>query len=293
MKEHMKEFKYFEDDKAKYLETVKKQSVDLFLYYCGIEKCTPSYSFGPAVRPHYLVHYVLEGEGSYEVNGKTYHLKKNQGFLIPPDTITYYKADKDNPWTYIWIGFNGVKAETYLAYANLNLDNPIFEYNEDDSLKEYVTRMLELNSLCYANELELEGLLYLFMSKLARCSKNVSSNDNLKMAELYIEKSVEFIENNYSNPIKINDIANYIGLNRSYLTHIFKKNLNVSPQEFLLNFRIEKACDLLKKSTLSIGDISRSVGYNDPLTFSKIFKKVKGTSPKNYRDQLSSALTIY
>lgn len=293
MKEHMKEFKYFEDDKAKYLETVKKQSVDLFLYYCGIEKCTPSYSFGPAVRPHYLVHYVLEGEGSYEVNGKTYHLKKNQGFLIPPDTITYYEADKDNPWTYIWIGFNGVKAETYLAYANLNLDNPIFEYNEDDSLKEYVTRMLELNSLCYANELELEGLLYLFMSKLARCSKNVSSNDNLKMAELYIEKSVEFIENNYSNPIKINDIANYIGLNRSYLTHIFKKNLNVSPQEFLLNFRIEKACDLLKKSTLSIGDISRSVGYNDPLTFSKIFKKVKGTSPKNYRDQLSSALTIY
>lgn len=289
----MKEFKYFEDDKAKYLETVKKQSVDLFLYYCGIEKCTPSYSFGPAVRPHYLVHYVLEGEGSYEVNGKTYHLKKNQGFLIPPDTITYYEADKDNPWTYIWIGFNGVKAETYLAYANLNLDNPIFEYNEDDSLKEYVTRMLELNSLCYANELELEGLLYLFMSKLARCSKNVSSNDNLKMAELYIEKSVEFIENNYSNPIKINDIANYIGLNRSYLTHIFKKNLNVSPQEFLLNFRIEKACDLLKKSTLSIGDISRSVGYNDPLTFSKIFKKVKGTSPKNYRDQLSSALTIY
>lgn len=289
----MKEFKYFEDEKAKYLETVKKQSVDLFLYYCGTEKCTPSYSFGPAVRSHYLIHYILDGQGKLEVNGKTYYLKKNQGFLIPPDTVTYYEADKDNPWTYIWIGFNGVKADTYLAYANLDIDNPIFEYGEDNSLKEYVTQMLNLNTLSYANELELEGLLYLFMSKLARCSHKSKSNENLKMAELYIEKSVEFIENNYSNPIKINDIANYIGLNRSYLTHIFKKNLNVSPQEFLLNFRIDKACDLLKRSSLSVGDISRSVGYSDPLTFSKIFKKVKDVSPKKYRDTLGWADSTY
>ncbi|OOM73592.1 arabinose operon regulatory protein [Clostridium puniceum] len=279
------EIKYFEDSKCKYLEPQKKQSVDLFLCYCGTENCAPSYSFGPAVRPQYLIHYIIDGEGSYTVNNTTYRLKKNQGFLIYPNILTYYEADKDNPWSYMWIGFNGVKAETYLNYANLNEENLIFEYSKDDTLKEYISEMLKLKEMDYSNELKLEGLLYFFMSKLVESRKNVSNQKAYKSAELYLEKSIEFIENNYSNNIKINDIANYIGINRSYLTHIFKKNLNISPQDFLVNYKIDKSCSLLQNTDLSIKVIAKSIGYSDPLTFSKIFKKIKTLSPKNYREK--------
>lgn len=276
--------KYVEDYKVKYLEPEKNQSLDLFLCYCGLEKCTPSYSYGPAVRPQYLIHYIIDGEGFYTVNGTTYKLKKNQGFLIWPNIVTYYEADKDNPWTYMWVGFNGVKAQAYLNYANINSNNPIFEYSKDDSLKDYISEMLKLKEMNYANELKLEGLLYFFMSALAESRKEVFTENIYKITELYLEKSIEFIENNYLNNIKINNIADYIGINRSYLTNIFKKHINMSPQEFLINYRIDKACTLLKTTDLSIKTVARSIGYADPLAFSKAFKKVTGMSPKNYKE---------
>lgn len=282
------DIKYIEDSKIKYLEPQKKQSVDLFLCYCGIESCAPSYSYGPAVRPQYLIHYIVDGEGSYTVNNKTYKLKKNQGFLIWPSVLTYYEADKDNPWTYMWVGFNGVKAQTYLSYANLNEDNLIFEYSKDDSLKNHISEMLKLKERDHSSELKLEGLLYFFMSALAETQKDTNNQKTYKSTELYLEKSIEFIDNNYSNNIKINDIASYIGINRSYLTNIFKKNINMSPQEFLVNYKIDKACELLNSTDLSIKAIAASVGYSDPLTFSKIFKKVTGDNPKGYREKIFS-----
>ena len=288
----MIEVKYFEDAKCKYLEPIKKQSVDLFLCFCGKESCSPGYSYGPAVRSQYVLHYIVSGKGSYTINNKTYTLHENQGFLIPPDTVTYYEADKEDPWSYMWIGFNGVKAETYLNYANLNEDNVTFEYSKDDTLKNYINEMLQLKELNFSNELKLEGILYLFMSALVQCRKDDGNAKAFRSTEIYLEKSIEYIEKNYANNIKINDIANYIGINRSYLTHIFKKNINISPQEFLLNYKIDKACTLLKSSELSIKAESKSIGYSDPLTFSKIFKKVKGESPKNYREKFSSAIFI-
>ena len=100
----------------------------------------------------------------------------------------------------------------------------------------------------------------------------------------YINKAIEFIQNNYHNPIKVTDIADYICLNRSYLTSIFQSNLNMSPQKFLMKFRITKAAELLYNTDLPISNIAYSCGYSDPLAFSKTFKKIKGVSPKEYRN---------
>ncbi len=270
----LKTLEYNESYKHKYLEIKEKNSLDLYLGYCGMEKCLPSHSYGPAVRNNYLIHYIIDGEGTYYVNGQSYRLRKNQGFLICPNTLTYYKASKDNPWTYMWISFNGIKAKKYLHYSNLNENNLIFEYTEDDSLEVYINRMLELNKMSYSNELEIQGLLYLFLSKLAITKDKRSLKKNNNMSDFYVEKAVEFIQHNYLNPsLKVTDVANFIGLNRSYLTHIFKKSLELSPKEFLLNYRINEASSLLKNTNLSIGTISKSVGYTDQLAFSRYLKK--------------------
>ena len=106
------------------------------------------------------------------------------------------------------------------------------------------------------------------------------------MSDFYIQEALEFIDHNFQNYISVEDIADVCGLNRSYLSSLFKKSLNVSPQEFLLSVRMNKAYELLKKLELSIGDVSRSVGYIDPLTFSKTFKRYSGYSPKQYRENL-------
>ena len=71
----------------------------------GYESCSPSHSFGPAVRTHWLLHYVVSGFGKFEYNNYVYQVKPGEIFVIPPYEKTYYEADHDKPWKYIWIGF--------------------------------------------------------------------------------------------------------------------------------------------------------------------------------------------
>lgn len=256
----------------------------MYLCYCGLEKCTPLHSFGPAIRPNYLLHYVLDGKGYYYVNDHKYTVTKNQGFLICPNVVTFYQADKDNPWTYLWLGIDGDKVTTYLQAIGLNENNLIFDSEYASELKDYTLDMLKHHTTSASDSFKIEGLLYLFFSKLSKSCKAINSTTEDESSNIYINKAIEFIQNNYHNQIKVTDIADYICLNRSYLTSIFQKNLKMSPQKFLMEFRITKAAELLYNTDLSIGNIAYSCGYNDPLAFSKAFKKIKGISPKEYRN---------
>lgn len=268
-----------------YFSTINQEGVELIVYHGGMEKCKPSYSYGPAVRDHFLIHYILEGCGTFYVDGKSYRLQKNQGFLICPDTITYYKADCDNPWVYTWIGFNGIKAEGYLELANLNKNNPIFEYKDSDFIEKCFEDMRKAANLKYGKELRLQGILSIFLSELIeKAEKHIVVGISYK--DIYIKKTLQYIEANFSRNIKIGEIAESIGLNKNYFSSFFKQNFGMTPQEYLIRYRISKACNLMRDESLTISDISRSVGYNDPLGFSKIFKQVKGKCPKKYRQTI-------
>lgn len=282
----MGKYKFVETESVAYLEPKQSQALDLFLCHSGIENCNPSYSFGPETRDHFIIHYILDGKGEFTVNNKTYKLGKKDGFLIRPGEETYYKADDKDPWIYMWIGFNGIKAEIYLKYANLDENNHIFKYEKDSSLKKCILEILSLNIMNNSNRLKIDGLLYLFIGNLIENNKYMDKENSNTQVDEYINISIDFINNNYSNNIKVNDIANYVGLNRSYFSNLFTKKMGISPQEYLLSLKMEKACNLLTNLQLSIGDVARQVGYEDQLTFSKIFKKSKGVSPKLYRELL-------
>lgn len=282
----MTKHKFIETEVVAYLEPKQRQNLDLFLCHSGIENCNPSYSFGPEVRNHYIIHYILDGKGEFAANNNTYKLGPKEGFLIRPGETTFYKADDKEPWIYMWVGFNGLKAETYLKYANLDNDNLVFKYDKDNLLKKYILEILSLNIMNHSNELKIEGFLYLFLGTLIENNKCKNSINTYSLSEDYINQSIEYINNNYSSNIRVTDIANHVGLNRSYFSNLFTKTLGISPQEYLLSLRMEKACILLVNLQLSIGEIARQVGYSDQLNFSKIFKKTKGVSPKLYRQLL-------
>lgn len=283
MSEHLP--KYTDSVSYKCLEYLRQQNFDLYLCYCGIQICKPGHSYGPTERTEYLIHYILSGEGTYVTSNQTYHLKEHQAFLILPHETTFYTSDQDNPWTYIWIGFNGAKAKTYLSYANLGEDNRICNLPDSKPLLELVQNMLEAKELTYSNELKRQGYLFLFLSSLIAQQHENQTDDPAPdyPYQTYVNHAIEYIENNYSKNIKIQDLANYIGISRTHLTSCFKKSLNVSPQLYLLTYRLDQACRLLKTTSLSISEIATQIGYDDPLAFSKQFKHYKGISPKVYR----------
>jgi AraC-like DNA-binding protein len=262
-------------------------NTDLNMYHCGMEDCSHGHFFGPAVRDHFLIHYIVKGKGSFQVGDIIYNLEAGQGFLICPNIVTYYQADSEDPWSYRWVGFQGLKAESYLKKANLSLYNPIFKYNSDNSLINCLDDMVNANLLMKNSDIRLLSLLYNFIAILVE--NNPEDNyirHNIDKREVYVQKAVEYIEKNYSRKISIQEISKSINLDRSYFGSIFKDYFNKSPQEFLIHFRFNKACDLMKNKSLSIADISRSVGYDDPLLFSKLFKKFKGLSPNKYRNTI-------
>ena len=84
------------------------------VYYCGREDCEKGHFFGPAVRSHQLIHFVLKGKGIYRTEYGEYEIKEGEAFLIRPGEVTYYRADLEEPWSYAWIAFDGDEAEALL-----------------------------------------------------------------------------------------------------------------------------------------------------------------------------------
>lgn len=259
----------------------------------GEERCLPRHHFGPAVRDYYLVHYVASGRGIFRVGDREFALGAGQGFLIVPDLLTYYEADRDDPWHYYWIGFRGRQAEVLLRHVGLDGENPVFTCQEHGKMLACFQGIAQLKVRNRGLDLYLLGYLYRFFAILAEQQAQALRYASLEdRVALYIQRTAEFVKNNYSQKITIDAIAAHIGLNRSYLSALFKREVGQSLQQYLIDFRLKRACTLLKETELSVGDIARSVGYEDPLLFSKIFKKYRRVSPRAFRRRKKAAPPI-
>lgn len=264
--------------------------VDLSLYQYGWEHCAPSHSYGPAARNHYLFHYVISGTGllmSNDSSGRTntYQIRSGQGFMIFPKQINTYIADETLPWEYAWIEFDGLKVKEALETAGLTMDSPIYHSNVRDLSAELKNEMLYIAQHSDQSPFHLIGHLYLFLDYLTRSSSSRRLLQGGRMRDFYIKEAISYIEQNFQNDISVEDIAEFCSLNRSYFGKIFRDALGKSPQEFLINYRMSKAAELLKLTELSIGDISNAVGYPSQLHFSRAFKKIHGISPRQWRNE--------
>ncbi|WOO38237.1 AraC family transcriptional regulator [Anaerocolumna sp. AGMB13020] len=282
--------KYTDSARYKCLEYLKKASMDLYLCYCGSQICCAGHAYGPEIRKEYLIHIVLKGRGYYTVGSKTYEIGPDTAFLILPGATTYYEASTDDPWTYIWVGFNGIKAEAALKHAHFSKDNLIVPIKNTEPFVTCVNGMLASSQLTFSNDFAREGYLYQFISYLVQNQQNLENSEEVHdySYQVYVEHTLEYIEHNFSGNLKVQSIADYIGINRSYLTNCFKNVLNMSPQEYILNYRMNQASILLKNTMLPVGEIAYKVGYDDALNFSKAFKKIYGINPTKYRSTTES-----
>ena len=264
--------------------------VDLGLFQFGWERCTPAHSFGPAARNHYLFHYILSGTGTLMADDskgvtQTYSIKSMQGFMIFPNQITTYVADKQLPWEYVWLEFDGLRVKSLLDTIGLSLDKRVYHARNKSLREDMANEMLYISRHKDESPFHLIGHLYLFLDYLLRSAADEQLEHGSKLREFYIHEALTYIEHNFQNEITIEDIAGVCGLNRTYFGKIFKEALGKTPQEFLLNYRMLKAAELLKLTSLSIGDVGLAVGYANQMHFSRAFKNNYGISPREWRYQ--------
>ncbi len=256
-------------------------STSLTLFHCGYERCKPSHSFGPAIRPHYLFHFVLNGCGKYYANNRVYPVSKGQGFLIIPGETTYYQADDNNPWEYCWIGFDGLDVKKILTSCGLDNNRLIFNDKSEGKLEETLMGLFDMYEDGHNNEYTILGQLYLCFSHMYN---NPTNNPNL-LWESYLEKALSYIHNNYVYDIQVSDIANHVGIDRTYLYKIFKAHKYMSPLEYLNNYRLNIAKSLLVETELNITEILYSSGFTNTSAFYKHFKKNIKMTPLEYREK--------
>lgn len=236
---------------------------------CGEEKCEKGHAFGPATRPYYLIHYVLSVKGILENARGTYEIKQGEIFIIHPFEVTYYKADQKAPWHYCWIGFE------------MNL--PAHFCLEEDRMSvphlEHIFRALKD---CEVVE---TGREFYICSKIYELLVQLGSRqiEGKKMASIYVDQAKNYIMANYMKPITVEGLAEKLGLERSYFSNVFKKQMGKSPQAYLVEFRLIKAAELMSLHNYKPKEASMSVGYNDLFNFSKMFKKKFGMSPTDYK----------
>ncbi len=257
------------------------KNIDAMIYTCGYESCAPGHSYGPIMRNGYLIHYVLNGMGIYKARGKIFRLREGDAFLICPHELIYYEADLHTPWTYTWIGMQGIKIKGYLERTSLP-DDLVVHFGHDDQLRLCHEKMSEADRLTQNRDLMMNGILYEYLFLLTQKFPNSRAVVYEKKAS-HAEDALKYIEDHYCDPITIQEISDHLGINRSYLHRVFKTFTGVSIQSYLLDYRIRQACILLKSTDLSVRVIAHSVSFIDPLYFSRIFRQKMGVSPSEYR----------
>ncbi|MDC7280214.1 AraC family transcriptional regulator [Butyrivibrio fibrisolvens] len=264
-------------DKVKFIDCTK--SNDFYLFEVGRYKCVPNYSYGPIVRTRTIFHYVISGKGYLILDDKRYDIESGQGFLIPAKCKAYYEADAEDPWEYTWIHVDGPRTMELFNSAGISEENPIYIPKSDSGIILDILGDIYDHSdrecYCYAK-------VYEFFDTIISLSKNRIFNDvDPRLA--YVKSAINFIRLKYSEPISVEEIAAACGLNRSYLSRLFKHATGYTPQEYLSSYRMKKATELLLESTESVSSIALRVGYSDAFTFSKAFKRFKSVAPSEYR----------
>ena len=273
-----------------YRQSYKQNLLDnasLTIFNCGLQSCSPNHSWGPGIRDHYLIHFVISGKGNYVCGGKTFHLKAGDLFLIKPSQVVYYVADPSEPWEYYWVGFNGTYAQKIVSHLPFKDNNPVYTPQEFEEFKEFLYQIYSNSGNTIKHSTSMTGYLYLFLSRLVEENNN-NVHPQAATQSNYVIDAIKYIQFNYSSDISVDDIAGAVGISRSHLYRVFISNLNQSPIDYLTEYRINEACNLIKNTTLSISEIAVSVGFFDQFYFSRVFKKIKKVPPSKYLQSLEN-----
>lgn len=257
----------------------------LSVYNVGFQRCGASDPWGPGLRDHFLIHHVVSGNGTFTASGNTYTIHSGDTFLAYPDSTIAYQPSVSDPWEYYWVGFNGSDARLLLRQTDFSPQSPVISTDFGDRLRTLLLQIYESRGSQPYAQARMAGGLYLCLAYLMENS----STPALSGAELstgYLRYALDFVAGNYSRDISVEDIARSSGISRSGLYRAFMKHMGVSPIRYLTSVRINQACALLRRSDLSVEAVACSVGFDDALYFSRVFKAQTGSSPRKYAQEL-------
>lgn len=236
----------------------------------------------------YQVAYCIEGKGAITCAGKTLPVGKGYVFINIPGHPHHYRADEKDPWTIWWVHFVGPNAAIYFDLLRCQPKESAFCIGLHDRLIDLFKELLrELSRPDEVHQLKATALLHMILSTmvgLRRQDTHAAHGGRVRMS-LDMEKFNEYLDANLSGAT-LKSLAQFASMSVPHFERLFTARTGYSPIQYVIRRRISRSGNLLLQSkNLSVKEISAEIGCEDEHYFSRIFKKVTGLSPLQYRQK--------
>lgn len=231
----------------------------------------------------YIVIYCIDGKGWYESVGQVWTIEKGEVLFVQRDVPHAYGSEDSSPWSIQWAHFRGALAPSYLELNNITPDNPVVNIGMQTGLSNLFTEALNILQSGYSIHHLVQASSYV-QQILSQIGFLATYSPPPGDAGLNAGKIIDYMLENITGRCTLDDFAAEACLSRSYFSRQFKEKTGYSPVDYFIRLKIQRACELLETTRMTVRDIAQSLGYDDQYYFSRVFKRIAGSSPTQYRD---------
>jgi|GEM_PF-2645051 len=275
-----------EDDLHKYIEDsiFIGSNSDMYPIFCGYGKCKEK-NVVIGNRNYYLLCCVGNGHGVFRQHGEEYQLGAGWAFMLFPNIHTEYCADLEYPWEYSWIAFEGDNVTKHLRGAGFSEACPVIDLGSPyvyEKIKSLTITCNSIDTISSVRYLYACGCLYDSIAHMNHIAEDAVTPKSSGLSR-HVELALRYMQMKYHENINVTSVAYEVGLSREYFSLLFKKEMNMTPIDYLIDLKIKRAQHLLSSTTLSVREISDLSGFDDYHYFSRKFKEISYISPSKYR----------
>jgi AraC-like DNA-binding protein len=265
-----------------YYETEPGYSKNLAIICGGREKCAPDYQLDRISYPYHVIKYTISGKGAFSIHGTTHQLKTGVLSGFSPKDAHSYACDPANPMEHIFVIFVGTEASQLFKRSTLAAKGAFEVANPAETL--YLLRAIMKTGLEKEPYSQQICCSYLRAILLRQAAKTDDSAAGFSLATETYQRCKKYIDDNFSHIASPSDAADACAVNIRYMARLFRLHGKITPHDYILRLKLNKAANMLLTCGLSINEIGYSLGFNDPYHFSRVFKRFHGLSPKSYRN---------
>ena len=234
----------------------------------------------PQGRLDYYLIYCISGGMRILLDGRERYMRPGDVAIYPPGARYHYIFSGEGELYYYWVHFTGTSAEEHIRRAGLLIED-LTTVGLDEELAAAFRSLMDSFYIIDAwQEEEAAGRLLVLLAALGRAA----ASQPTRLADMPVRRSLSHMESRYSERITVSDLAAMEFMSVSHFTALFRACTGFSPKEYLIRLRMHSAMEMLTHTNLSVAQISRSIGYDDPHYFSRLFRKHMGLSPRTARD---------